>query len=82
MYPDDATQVYAITANLDKSASEWLVLLHNEDTLELIDLNAFMQSLGEFFKDTLQPIVHPGPKAGKMAGDGVCPRLLFSHLGD
>lgn len=61
MYPDDATQVHAITANLDKSASEWLVLLHDEDTLELIDFNAFMQALGEFFKDTLAAHRASGP---------------------
>lgn len=45
MYPDDATWVHVIAINLEESASEWLVSLHDEEAPELDDLDAFMQAL-------------------------------------
>lgn len=47
MYPDNMTGVHVITVNLEESTSEWLVSLHDENTPELDDLDAFMQALQE-----------------------------------
>lgn len=46
IYPDDATWAHVVS-NLEGSASGWLVSLHNEKTLELNDLDAFMQTVQE-----------------------------------
>lgn len=45
MYPDNKAWVHVVVVNLDKSASEWLVSLHDEDAPELVNLDAFMQAL-------------------------------------
>lgn len=45
MYPYGATQVHVIIVNLEDSASEWLVSLHDEETPGLDDLDTFMQAL-------------------------------------
>ncbi|KAG8132951.1 hypothetical protein E2320_010764 [Naja naja] len=57
MYPENMTQIHAIAANLEKAASKWLVSLHDDDALELINLNEFMQALREHFQDTQQPVM-------------------------
>lgn len=47
MHPDNADQVHVITDNLEETASEWLVLLHDKNTPELDNLDTFIQALQE-----------------------------------
>lgn len=51
MYPEDTAQVYAIAANLEGRSSGWMV--HDAEALELAYLDAFMQTLWEWFKDPM-----------------------------
>lgn len=51
MYPDNVTQVHTITDNLEEAASEWLVPVHVEDAMELIDLDTFRPASQEHFRD-------------------------------
>ncbi|KAG8139619.1 hypothetical protein E2320_002381 [Naja naja] len=52
--PYKHVQVNAVTSNLEGSAAVCLVSLHNEETLELQDVDAFMQALQDRFEDLQQ----------------------------
>lgn len=53
MYPDNIAQVHAIAANLEGKTLGWLVSLHDTEAPELANLDAFMQTLQEQFKDPM-----------------------------
>lgn len=76
MYLDERTQVSAITSNPEGNAMVWLVSLHDEEPLELQDLDAFMQVLWDRFKFR-DP--HLLPMTGQAASSRIHPR--FSQTG-
>ncbi|KAK9403780.1 hypothetical protein NXF25_008607 [Crotalus adamanteus] len=51
---DEVAYVNAVTANLEGDATEWMVMLHDEGTLELGNIDTFLEGLWARFWDLTQ----------------------------
>lgn len=53
-FPDEVACMNAVMANLEGDTTEWMVALHDKGTLELGNVDAFLEELWARFRDPTQ----------------------------